>query len=62
MIKGYREKIVSELTKIHKGILDVLDKHLIPSAASGEFNHSLKFQRNQCCSQDGSVGIEEMKK
>ena len=29
MIKGYREKIEGD-------ILDVLDKHLIPSAASGE--------------------------
>lgn len=35
MIKGYREKIESELAKICKDILDVLDKHL-PSAASGE--------------------------
>ena len=62
MIKGYREKIVSELTKIHKDILDVLDKHLIPSAASGECNHSHKFQRNQCYSRDSSIGIEQMKK
>ena len=62
MIKGYREKIVSELTKIHKDILDVLDKHLIPSAASGEFNHSHQFQRNQCYSRDSSIGIEQMKK
>ena len=37
MIKGYREKIVSELAKICKDIVDVLDKHLISSAASGEF-------------------------
>jgi 14-3-3 protein epsilon len=36
MIKGYREKIESELAKICEDILDVLDKHLIPSAASGE--------------------------
>jgi 14-3-3 protein epsilon len=36
MIKGYREKIESELAKICENILDVLDKHLIPSAASGE--------------------------
>jgi 14-3-3 protein epsilon len=36
MIKGYRDKIESELAKICEDILDVLDKHLIPSAASGE--------------------------
>ena len=36
MIKGYREKIESELAKICKDILDVLEKHLIPSAALGE--------------------------
>ncbi|EKD02257.1 hypothetical protein A1Q2_03404 [Trichosporon asahii var. asahii CBS 8904] len=36
MIKNYREKIESELAKICKDILEVLDKHLIPSAASGE--------------------------
>jgi 14-3-3 protein epsilon len=36
MIKGYREKIESELAKICEDILDVLEKHLIPSAASGE--------------------------
>ena len=62
MTKGYREKIVSELAKICKDIVDVLDKHLITSAASGEFNHSLKFQRNQCYSRDSSIGIEQMKK
>ncbi|KAJ7740879.1 14-3-3 protein [Mycena olivaceomarginata] len=36
MIKGYREKIEQELAKICEDILEVLDKHLIPSAASGE--------------------------
>lgn len=36
MIKSYREKIESELAKICEDILDVLEKHLIPSAASGE--------------------------
>ena len=38
MIKGYRVKIKSELAsaKIREDILDALDKHLIPSAASGE--------------------------
>jgi 14-3-3 protein epsilon len=35
MIKGYREKM-SELAKICEDILDVLDMHLIPTAASGE--------------------------
>jgi 14-3-3 protein epsilon len=35
MIKGYREKIESELTKICEDFLDVLNKQL-PSAASGE--------------------------
>ncbi|KAJ7839458.1 14-3-3 protein [Mycena olivaceomarginata] len=36
IIKGYREKIGLELTEICDDILDVLDKHLIPSAVSGE--------------------------
>lgn len=36
MIKTYREKIETELAKICEDILEVLDKHLIPSAASGE--------------------------
>jgi 14-3-3 protein epsilon len=36
MIKGYREKIEGELAKICEDILDVLEAHLIPSAASGE--------------------------
>ena len=36
MIKMYREKIEAELAKICEDILMVLDKHLIPSAASGE--------------------------
>lgn len=36
MIKGYREKIEAELAKICEDILQVLDKHLIPSAATGE--------------------------
>ena len=30
------EKVEGELVKICEDILDVLDKHLIPSAASGE--------------------------
>ena len=45
MIKGYREKIESELAKICEDILDVLDKHLIPSAASGE---SKVFYHKMC--------------
>jgi 14-3-3 protein epsilon len=36
MIKGYREKIETELQKICEDILEVLGRHLIPSAASGE--------------------------
>ena len=36
MIKGYRERIEAELAKICEDILEVLDKHLIPSAATGE--------------------------
>jgi 14-3-3 protein epsilon len=35
-LKGYREKIQSEMAKICEDIFDVLDKHLIPSAASRE--------------------------
>lgn len=36
LIKEYRQKIEDELAKICDDILDVLDKHLIPSAKSGE--------------------------
>lgn len=36
MIKSYREKIENELAKICEDILMVLEKHLIPSAATGE--------------------------
>src|SRR5437763_1579845 len=35
-IKEYRSKIEEELTKICDDILEVLDNHLIPSAATGE--------------------------
>jgi len=35
-IKAYRNKVENELSDICRDILDVLDKHLIPSAASGE--------------------------
>jgi len=56
MIKGYREKIEGELAKICEDILDVLEKHLIPSAASGEskvFYHKMyvhTFERFALCS------------
>ena len=36
LIKEYRQKIEAELAKICDDILEVLDKHLIPSAQSGE--------------------------
>lgn len=45
MIKVYREKIETELAQICEDILQVLDTHLIPSAASGEskvFYHKMK--------------------
>ncbi|KJZ73602.1 14-3-3 protein-like protein [Hirsutella minnesotensis 3608] len=45
LIKEYRQKIEAELAKICDDILDVLDKHLIPSATSGEskvFYHKMK--------------------
>ncbi|GAB0131633.1 hypothetical protein EsDP_00000095 [Epichloe bromicola] len=45
LIKEYRQKIEAELAKICEDILEVLDKHLIPSAKSGEskvFYHKMK--------------------
>lgn len=36
LIKEYRQKIENELAKICEDILEVLEKHLIPSAQSGE--------------------------
>jgi len=36
LIKEYRQKIEAELAKICMDILEVLDEHLIKSAASGE--------------------------
>jgi len=45
LIKEYRQKIEAELAKICEDILEVLDKHLIPSAQSGEskvFYHKMK--------------------
>ena len=35
-IKEYRKKIENELAKICHDVLSVLDKHLIPSATTGE--------------------------
>jgi 14-3-3 protein epsilon len=35
-IKEYRTKVEDELTKICHDILDIIDKHLIPSSESGE--------------------------
>lgn len=45
LIKEYRQKIEEELGKICEDILDVLDKHLIASAKTGEskvFYHKMK--------------------
>nr|XP_043637718.1 14-3-3-like protein GF14 iota [Erigeron canadensis] len=36
LIKGYRKKVEDELAKICSDILDIIDKHLIPSSGSGE--------------------------
>lgn len=36
LIKGYRQKVEEELTKICNDILSIIDEHLIPSAGSGE--------------------------
>ena len=55
LIKEYRQKIEAELAKICEDILEVLDKHLIPSAQSGEskvFYHKmyvLKFGIDPQC-------------
>lgn len=53
LIKEYRQKIENELAKICEDILDVLDKHLIPSAKAGEskvFYHKMCVRRLQYCS------------
>ncbi|KIW89028.1 uncharacterized protein Z519_10513 [Cladophialophora bantiana CBS 173.52] len=45
LIKEYRQNIEKELSKICEDILEVLDKHLIPSAQTGEskvFYHKMK--------------------
>lgn len=47
LIKEYRQKIEAELAKICEDILEVLEKHLIPSAQSGEskvFYHKMYAQ------------------
>lgn len=57
LIKEYRTKIELELAKICEDILEVLDKHLIPSAKSGEskvFYHKMfvpghDFSSPFCC-------------
>ncbi|CAN1838831.1 14-3-3-like protein GF14 iota [Linum perenne] len=36
LIKTYRQKVEDELAQICQDILDIIDKHLIPSSASGE--------------------------
>ena len=49
MIKSYRSKIEEELSGICDDILEVLDKHLIASAASGEskvFYHKMQVINN----------------
>jgi 14-3-3 protein epsilon len=46
LIKEYRQKIEAELAKICEDILEVLDKHLIPSAQTGEskvFYHKMYY-------------------
>lgn len=36
LIKGYRQKVEEQLSKICNDILEIIDKHLIPSSATGE--------------------------
>lgn len=36
LIKEYRQKVEDELSKICHDILEVIDKHLVPSSGSGE--------------------------
>lgn len=36
LIKGYRQRVEEELSKICYDILGIIDKHLIPSSTSGE--------------------------
>ncbi|XP_039131157.1 14-3-3-like protein GF14 iota [Dioscorea cayenensis subsp. rotundata] len=36
LIKGYRQKVEEELTKICNDILSIIDEHLIPASSTGE--------------------------
>lgn len=36
LIKGYRQKVEEELSKICNDILTIIDEHLLPSASPGE--------------------------
>ncbi|WVZ10351.1 hypothetical protein V8G54_014881 [Vigna mungo] len=36
LIKGYRQKVEEELSKICGDILTIIDKHLVPSSGSAE--------------------------
>ncbi|KAI4387529.1 hypothetical protein MLD38_005355 [Melastoma candidum] len=45
LIKGYRQKVEDELSKICSDILSIIDKHLIPNSTAGEatvFYHKMK--------------------
>ncbi|KAK4261010.1 hypothetical protein QN277_004064 [Acacia crassicarpa] len=45
LIKGYRQKVEEELSKICNDILTIIDEHLLPSASPGEatvFYHKMK--------------------
>jgi 14-3-3 protein epsilon len=51
LIKEYRQKIEAELAKICEDILEVLEKHLIPSAKTGEskvFYHKMCVENSLC--------------
>lgn len=55
LIKEYRQSIELELAKICEDILDVLDKHLIASAQTGEskvFYHKMLVQCLRCSADD----------
>ncbi|KAJ9563858.1 hypothetical protein OSB04_009018 [Centaurea solstitialis] len=50
LIKGYRKKVEDELSKICSDILDIIDKHLIPSSGSGEatvFYYKIAYHPNE---------------
>jgi len=49
-IRDYRSKIETELEKVCQDVLDVLDQHLIPHAATGEskvFYHKMYVSSSQ---------------